>query len=121
MPARVSSSVQGAAPGDLRVLFFSWQEFVALATSTYIDPSASMKNGCIGWSPPSGNPETMVSPETLGTIEPVASEYRTMRSFDLGVERALIYADARTAGSTALDGFAKTLNHGGPSRTAKIL
>src|SRR5437016_11422011 len=60
-PPRVSSSVQGFSPGDLSVRFFSWQELVALATSTYIAPSALMANGCIGWSPPSGKPETMVS------------------------------------------------------------
>src|ERR1700674_6137180 len=80
MPPRVSSSVQGSAPGDLSVRFFSWQELVALATSTYIDPSGLMTNGCIGWSPPRGNPETMVSAEALGTMEPAGNEYRTMRS-----------------------------------------
>src|SRR6202045_2207443 len=70
MPPRVSSSVQGSAPGDLSVRFFSWQALVALATSTYINPSALMMNGCIGWSPPRGNPETMVSAEPRGTMEP---------------------------------------------------
>src|SRR5260370_41923137 len=74
MPPRVSSSVQGAAPGDLSVRFFSWQELVAVATSTYIDPSELMMNGCIGWSPPSGNPETIVSAEPLGTMEPAGNE-----------------------------------------------
>src|SRR5260370_40923891 len=80
MPPRVSSSVQGFAPGDLSVLFFSWQELVALATSTYINPSALMMNGCIGWSPPRGNLETMVSAEPLGTMDPAGNEYRTIRS-----------------------------------------
>src|SRR5260370_31831682 len=80
MPPRVASSVQGAAPGDLSVRFFSWQELVAVATSTYIDPSELMMNGCIGWSPPSGNPETIVSAEPLGTMEPAGKEERTLRS-----------------------------------------
>src|SRR5712692_4656646 len=80
MPPRVSSSVQGSAPGDLSVRFFNWQELVALATSTYIDPSALMMNGCIGWSPPRGNPATIVSAEPLGTMEPAGKEYRTIRS-----------------------------------------
>src|ERR1700689_780358 len=69
-PPRVSSSVQGSAPGDLSVRFFTWQALVAVATSTYIDPSALMRKGCIGWSPPRGNPETMVSAVPLGTIAP---------------------------------------------------
>src|SRR5207244_10981375 len=72
-PPRVSSSVQGFSPGDLSVRFFSWQELVALATSTYIAPSALMANGCIGWSPPSGKPETMVSAGPLGTMAPAGS------------------------------------------------
>src|ERR1700730_10018684 len=80
MPPRDSSSVQGLAPGELRVRFFSWQELVALATSTYIDPSASIRNGCMGWSPPRGNADTTVSAEPRGTMEPVGKEYRTMRS-----------------------------------------
>ena len=58
----------------------SVQELVALATSTYIDPSALMMNGCMGWSPPRGKPETIVSAEPLGTMEPAGKEYRTMRS-----------------------------------------
>src|SRR2546430_8481237 len=43
------------------VRFFSCQALVAVATSTYIFPSGSMRKGCIGWSPPRGSPETMVS------------------------------------------------------------
>ena len=74
MPPRVSSSVQGFAPTDPGVRFFGWQELVAVATSTYIDPSSVMAKGCIGWSPVSGNPETMVSAEPLGTIAPPGRE-----------------------------------------------
>src|SRR5258708_25198406 len=89
MPPRVSSSEQGFAPGDLSVRFFSWQELVAVATSTYIDPSELMMNGCIGWSPPSSNPETIVSAEPLGTMEPAGNEYATNRSLIPGEIDAL--------------------------------
>src|SRR5258708_23787994 len=67
MPARVSSSVQGSAPGDLSVRFFSWQELVALATSTYINPAALMMKGCIVWSPPRSEEHTseLQSPDHL--------------------------------------------------------
>src|SRR5262252_7532026 len=80
MPPRVTSSVHGFAPGDLSCRFCSWQALVAVATSTYMDPSALMVNGCMGWSPPSGNPETIVSGGSRGTMEPADSEYRTIRS-----------------------------------------
>ena len=36
----------GARRFQLR--FFCWQEFVAVATSTYMNPSALMANGCMG-------------------------------------------------------------------------
>jgi len=48
-PPRVSSSVQGSTPGDFSVRFLTWQELVAVATSTYMDPSASMTNGCMSY------------------------------------------------------------------------
>src|ERR1700693_6656558 len=70
IPPRVSSSVQGSAPGDLSVRFFSWQELVAVATSTYMDPAGLMTNGCMGWSPPKGNPGTIVWGGSRGTTEP---------------------------------------------------
>src|ERR1700687_833892 len=40
---------------------------------------------------------------------------------DLRVDRPFIHADARTACSATLDGFAKALNHIGLSRTALVL
>src|ERR1700736_3905546 len=80
MPPRVSSSVQGFAPGILGCRFCGWQELVAEATSTYIDPSLLIMNGCIGWSPPRGNPETMASGGFCGTGAPEGREYRTIRS-----------------------------------------
>src|SRR5260370_39501819 len=97
MPPRVSSSVQGAAPGDLSVRFFSWQELVAVATSTYINPSALMMKGCIGWSPPRGNPETMGSAEPAGTIEPAGNENATIPAIDVGENKHFNKSTARPA------------------------
>ena len=58
------------SPGGFAVRFSFWQELVALATSTYIDPCGSMAKGCMGWSPVSGIPETITSGLPVGTIDP---------------------------------------------------
>ena len=92
-----------------------------MPTSTYIDPSAVMMNGCMGWSPPSGNPETTVIGGALGTMEPRRQRIAHDAIVDLRVNRALIERDARAAGSAGLDGFAEALDHVGLSRAGLIL
>jgi hypothetical protein len=48
--------------------FSTWQALVAEPELTYSPPRASIANGCMGWSPVSGSPETIVSGLPVGAI-----------------------------------------------------
>src|SRR5262245_31983998 len=104
-------------PGELGIRFATWQELVAEPRSTYSPPCASILNGCIGWSPVSGSPETITSGDPLGATAP-AGRASIVR---LCIECAFIKRDPGAAGIAAFGAGTEADDHVGASVAGGVL
>src|ERR1700730_348697 len=108
--------MHGSCPGECGMRFFTSQALVADPRSTNRFPAASIANGCMGWSPVSGRPETIVSGFSPGTIAPWDDAI-----VDRGVKRAIVERDSGSAVSAFGKGFAEAAHHIGVSGTRRVL